>query len=332
MQELDPDSEHFAWAGAVSIERGNGWVRPWRIPHEKRQLFYPDVLQQKAAMPSGVRIAFRSDTAEISGKIVPQPDMSPVDLCVNGEFVASSGVLNEKEEFNFTGLEPEDKKIELWLPMFGDFRIKSLSLAEGAFITAAHDDRPHWIAYGSSITQCRQAESPTQTWPAIVAMERGLNLTCLGFGGQCHLDPMIAHMIRDMPADVISFCIGANIYGSSSLNPRTLRPAVIGSVRTIREGHPRVPLVLVSCIYLHGVEGQKNAVGFTLQEMREEVQAAVEVLRELGDENVFYVDGQKMFGPGNAGEQPDGVHPNAEGYKVLGKNYLDVVAREYFPE
>ena len=33
------------------------------------------------------------------------------------------------------------------------------------------------------------------------ARTHNLDLTCLGYGGQCHLDPIVASMIRDLPAD-----------------------------------------------------------------------------------------------------------------------------------
>ena len=98
--------------------------------------------------------------------------------------------------------------IELWLPQFGSFQLRNLEIDDGATLQPFADARPQWVTYGSSITQCRTAASPTQTWPAIVARQHGLNLTCLGYGGQCHLDAMVARMIRDLPADYIA-CVSA---------------------------------------------------------------------------------------------------------------------------
>ena len=42
--------------GAVSLEMADGWVQPWRIPHEERALYPPDALRERAAMPAGVRL------------------------------------------------------------------------------------------------------------------------------------------------------------------------------------------------------------------------------------------------------------------------------------
>ncbi len=324
------DDERLTWAGAISMEFGNGWVKPWRIPHEKRSLFGPDELLARAGMPAGVRLSFRSNTEYVAGRIEPQSETSPLDLSCDGLFLRSVPLVNQ-DEFRFAGLTAGEKVIELWLPQFGEFRLKSLELSPGATLALYNDPHPRWTTYGSSITQCRTAESPTQTWPAIVARERGLNLTCLGYGGQCHLEPMIARMMRDLPADFISRCVGINIYGQGSLGPRTFRPAIIGFVETIRERHPDIPIAVMSPIYSPPREKTANAVGFTLEAMREEVALAVEALVACGDRNVHYIDGLEVFGPDLGHLLPDELHPSAEGYKLMGKNFLDKVVARVFP-
>ena len=187
------------------------------------------------------------------------------------------------------------------------------------------DPRPRWVTYGSSITHCRSAARPTETWPALVARASDLNLTCLGYGGNCHLEPMVARMIRDRPADLLSMKVGINVHNHGSLNARTFRPAIIGFVRIVRERHPDVPFAVVSPIYAAWRETQPNEVGFTIAAMREEVAAAVAALQAHGDRHLYYVDGLEIFGPQHAHLLPDDLHPNAEGYQVLAQNFLRVV-------
>ena len=280
-------------------------------------------------MPAGVRLAFRSDTEAIAGKIERQQEVAKLDLCCDGILIGSVELAGQ-DCFRFEPLPSGDKLIELWLPQYGVFRLQSIELNDGATVQPFDDTRPRWTTYGSSITQCRAAESPIYTWPAIVARERGFNLTCLGYGGQCHIDAMIARMIRDHPADYISICAGINIQGGATLNARTFRPAIIGSVQIIREKHPDTPLALISPIYSAPREENRNTVGLNLRMMRKEVAAAVEALRTRGDRNVHYIDGLGVFGPTHAHLLPDDLHPNAEGYKVLGRNFLDTVADSVF--
>lgn len=324
-----PDDERLSWHGVVSVERGEGWVMPWRLPHEQRGLF-PVELRERAVVPSGARLAFRTTAATVVGHVEPVAGMSRVDLCCDGEFLASAP-LDGQEKFRFSGLARREKLIELWLPMFGPFRLRGLEVSDGASLAPFEDDRPRWVTYGSSITQCGGAASPVHTWPAIAARGAGLNLTSLGFGGQCHLDPMVARVARDLPADFISLCLGINVYGAGSLSPRSFRPAIIGFVQTIRDRHPAAPLVLMSALFSPPREDAVNPVGFTLKAVREEVATAAGDLRACGDRNVHYVNGLDILGPEDARLLPDEVHPNAEGYELIGRNFLEKVVRRLFP-
>lgn len=327
---LKPDSPNLNWQGVVSVEKTDDAVMPWRTPHEMHVLF-PEPLLERSAMPAGVRISFRSNTTQISGSILEQRDSGMLDLCCNGEFISSYD-LRGKNSFVFENLPDTDKLIELWLPQFGRFQLRHIEIDDGATIEPYIDKRPKWVTYGSSITQCRSAASPTQTWPGIAARSRNFNLTCLGYGGQCHLDSMIARMIRDLPAHYISMCLGINIQGASSLGPRAFRPAIIGAVQIIREKHTDIPIVLMSPIYCPNREENPNNVGFNLQKMREEVETAANALQSYGDNNVHYVSGLDVFGEDYVDLLPDNLHPDAEGYRVMGNNFVDVVSNKHFVE
>jgi lysophospholipase L1-like esterase len=328
---VEANDERLSWPGAVSVERGDGWVQPWRIPHRQRALFPPDTLRERTAMAAGVRLSFRTTSGTVRGELALAGEASFVDLAVDGELVASRPVAGETS-FGFDGLSSSDKLIELWLPQTSRFRLAALTLDDGATLTRALSTAPRWTTYGSSITQCGAAQSPAYTWPAIVARDHSLDLTCLGFGGQCHLDPMIARVIRDTPADVVTVCAGINIQGGATMGPRTFQPAIIGTVRCVRERHPDIPIGVISPIFSPPREEKPNAVGFSLQGMRVEVEAAVDALRSCGDENVHYFSGLDVFGEDLAHLLPDDLHPDAAGYKALGKNFGDVVMRHLLSE
>jgi lysophospholipase L1-like esterase len=326
-QCIHPSDPRLGWPGAVSVQHTDEWVAPWRIPCQDQALFPPERLRERFQMPSGVRLAFYSDTTWVAGSLAdPFLDSAPVDLCCDGTY-AGSAPLADRDSFCFDGLPQGDKLIELWLPQFGWFRLRALELSDGATVRVYQDPRPKWINYGSSISQCRGAESPSQTWPAIVARTLGLNLTNLGVGGECHLDVMVARLIRDLPADLITLNFGINVQGGASLSLRTFRPAIIGFVVTVREKHRHIPIVVRSPIVSPPREDTPNAVGLTLKMMRHEVQAAVETLQAHGDGDLYYVDGLCVLGPEYVHLLPDGLHPNAEGYKVMGRNYAKAIGR-----
>lgn len=330
VQTISPNDSRLSWPGAVSLQRENGAIMPWRIPEGERGL-YALPLVERAAMPAGVRLTFRSDTAALCLRAAPYPERSPVDLFCNGELLETVETA-DRDEIRFGGLPAGENVLELWLPQFGEFRLYALEIDDGASLAAVEDARPRWITYGSSITHCRQAASPSETWPAIVARRQGYNLTCLGFGGQCHLDPMIARLMRDLPADFLSMCVGINIYGGATLNPRTFGPGILGFVRIVREKHPDTPFAILSPIFSPPRETVTNVVGFTLEAMRGEVESAVATLQAHGDRHLHYIDGREIFSADAAHLLPDDLHPNAEGYRLMGENFVNRVAKRLFSQ
>lgn len=316
--------------GAVSLERGRGWVKPWRIPHEDLALFPPDGVGGTAQIPAGVRLGCLSETRSVRLDWVPIAQGVTIDCVVDDRLVGSVTAASGVGSAHFADLAPGQKRVELYLSQCVGLRLTGLWVDEGAAALPLPGGRRRWVTYGSSITQCRQAASPAETWPALVARRNALDLTCLGFAGNCHLEPMVARLLRDRPADYISLCLGINVQGGCTLAPRTFRPAVIGFVRLVREGHPGVPIAVLSPILSPPRETTPNAVGLSLTQMRGEIAAAVEALRQRGDDAVHYVDGLTLFGPDAMERLPDLLHPDAEGYRILARNFQRVVAEGVF--
>jgi len=327
MREIRTDDDLLAWAGAVDVEHTPHWSRAWRLPHDRIALFPGGALRARAAMSAGVRVVLGTDSRVLAGYAAVQGVEAPLDAVVDGVIVASAPV---GPDGSFVlGLPRGDKRVELWLPQFGTFRLMSVAVEDGARVWAASAGRPRFVAYGSSLTQCRQATSPARTWPALVARALDLDLTCLGFAGEAHLDPMVARVVRDLPADVVVACLGINVYGSGTFSGRSLLPALLGFLSTIRDGHPGMPVLVVSPVASPRREDRRGRAGLTLAEVRGQVAAAVELLAAHGDPDVHLLDGRAVLGPQDAHLLGDGLHPGPEGYErmaaVIGPAVRDVL-------
>ena len=327
MPLLSANDPRLTWNGIASLEAGDGWLKPWRIPHEDQDLYSPGVseLAGRAEMASGVRLRFATDATACTLHTAPLAEEGNFDLYADGALIATVDFAAGQTATSFDDLPNGDKVVEIWLSQAIPVPVCAVELPEGSRVEKSEDHRPKWVTYGSSISHCRTAGSPSFTWPGVVARGKDLNLTSFGFGGQCHADPMMARLIRDRAADFLSVKIGINIYGGSSLGPRAFRPAIIGTIATIRDGHPETPFAVCSPIWGHDRETVPNAVGLTLQQMRVEIQEAVESFRRRGDANIYYVDGLKLFGEDLAHLLPDNLHPNAEGYRLMGEHFLSEV-------
>lgn len=306
--------------GAVSVEETPEGLRPWRIPWQEQTLFAPPLVVE-AGMPAGVRVGFESTTQSVEISFEPADVERLVDCVIDDELVATAVLPAGERTVRFSGLAARTKRVELFLSQKAPMVVTGVAIDDGATWRELSDGRPRWITYGSSITQAKAAASPAETWPAIVARKRKLHLTCLGYSAQCHLEPMVARMIRDLPADFVSLCLGINVMGGATLSPRTFRWAAIGMVKIIREKHPEIPIVVQSPIYSPDRETNENAVGFNLVKMRAELQEAVAALQALGDARLYYVDGLSILGPEYADYLPDRLHPDAEGYRIMARNF-----------
>ena len=328
MREIRPDDPTLDWQGVIEVEHGDQGSRGWRLPLSRIDLFPGAGLQQQAARQAGVRLVFGTDTGSIAGRLSVAPDevrTPKLDLVVDDQRVGTVAP-GEDGRFVFDDLPRGPKQVELWLPQFGDLWLTRIEVDEQASIwRAVPTNRPRMIVYGSSISHCYEADSPTQTWPALVARKLGFDLNCLGFSGQCHLDPMVGRLIRDQPADVIITCLGINVHRSGAFNERSFLPAVLGLLSTIRDGHPGVPLLVISPICCPEREDDVAAAGMTLAQMRAQVGEAVRLLHDHGDDAIELLDGLDVLGPDQVDLLGDGLHPNADGYRLMASRIAPVV-------
>lgn len=317
LQVIRGNHRALRWSGAIEVEHVEGWSRAWRLPLHQRQLFPGDKLWEMASIPTGVRIELATTSSIVQGAVIPEresDELQVVDLIIDDVYFGSVSVSSDGMFF-FDGLPRGLKHVELWLPQRGHFRLTELGVERGSTMQqTARRVRPRLITYGSSITQCRSVSAPTRTWPSIVARSTGMDLTCLGFAGQCHLDPAIARLIRDLPADIIVAELGINVHGAGTFSARSFGPAVLGFLRAVRDGHPDAPVIVVSPLFSPSREATAGSSGMTLEEIRRIVGDAVLTLREVGDERIWHVDGRSLIGSAERHLLHDGLHPSEVGY------------------
>ncbi|MEV4175452.1 SGNH/GDSL hydrolase family protein [Nonomuraea sp. NPDC049709] len=106
----------------------------------------------------------------------------------------------------------------------------------------------------------------------------------------------------------------------------------MGFVSTVRDGHPRVPILVMSPIFSPSREEQTGQTGMSLAETRADIAEAVRLLREHGDADVHLVDGLDVFGPAQEHLMPDGLHPNAAGYAHMATSITPLVRAHLQPE
>ena len=274
----DPRTLPVNVIGALDFDERKGALAPRRLPAWTRPQV-PQMMDVMVRMPSGVRLAFRTDspavtlTVNSTRMVTPPAAPRPVvfDLVANGRLMShacdagSALLLNPAKpgEFELQRGEPYDvtfelgvgeKECELWLPQNCFIELHALCVEDGAQLEAYEPGGPAWAHYGSSISHCMEADQPTGTWPAVAARRSGARLQSFGVGGQCHLDPFVARTIRDLAPDCISIKVGINVVNLDSMRERVFQPLLHGFVDTLRERCPNTPILLVSPIFCPSAE------------------------------------------------------------------------------
>lgn len=263
--------------GAFELDRTPGGLLPRRLPAWTRPQIPDLFMNTMVALPSGVRIAFSTNSPVVELTVHPrtmhtvgnalrhpvfqmlvdgllQPDM----VAEGGSFVhvdrtkGPEGIIFENggaATLRWDDLGEHDKAIEIWLPTNASVEVQALRVAAGASVGEAPRAARRWTHYGSSISHCMDVDRPFDAWPAQVAQRVGVELTSFGLAGQCQLDPFMGRVIGAHPADVISLKLGINLVNANSMNQRTFTPAVHGLLDSIRDHQPDTPVLIASPIF-----------------------------------------------------------------------------------
>lgn len=317
-------TDHRWWHGAVTVEDlPDGGVRPWRVPHPDPRF---DIGLVHDGTPAGVRLVASTTATALAITVrVEVSDPCPVDVVIDGTVQARLRLEPSDDQWGREGLAQVsvraelpagDKRVEIWLPQYGCTGVLAVSFDADAF--PVEPTGPRWITYGSSITMCRQADGPATAWPSRVALRSGYDLLNLGYAGQALMDPPIARLIRDTPADLISLCLGINVQAQGSHTARSLLPAVMGFVETVLDGHPEVPVLAISPLSVRPERDVPGASGLTVSAIRDIVtDALTRVIEHRPAPHLRLVDGRTILGPDELDLLADTVHPTDAGCAVI---------------
>ncbi|MEU3020307.1 GDSL-type esterase/lipase family protein [Nocardiopsis sp. NPDC007018] len=364
--------------GALEWERTERGLIPHRLPARARAQNPDPLLGLAEVQPSGVRMLLRTRATAVELDVLPTKRVYPgisarpdgvYELLVDGLLTASTtvpdgdtltldmatGSLEHRAgpvgTARFTGLPDRVKDVEIWLPH--DEATQLVALRTDAPVAPVPDrGRRVWLHHGSSVSHGSDAGGPTSTWPAVAAAHEPVDLVNLGLSGNALLDPFTARAMRDTRADLISVKIGINLVNADLMRARALGPAVHGFLDTIREGHPDVPLLVVSptlCpIHEHtpgptafdpealrtgrkvfqatGSAAEASAGKLTLTSVRETLSRIVRE-RAAEDPYLSYLDGRDLYGEKDHEELPlpDRLHPDTAAHRRIGTRFAELV-------
>ncbi|WP_151904776.1 GDSL-type esterase/lipase family protein [Brachybacterium ginsengisoli] len=307
-----------AWHGAAVWTEVAGGQQAWRVRPEHLARILSADMDELSRIPNGVRLEVDTDAAALELELTTEEAYGDaarrVDVLVDGELVATREAGGRIR--HLIDLPGRGSRVELWLPHSAPTVLHRAVLHGASRCSPAAPRGPRWAVYGSSITQGNQADSPTGTWPALVAAQNSYELTALGMSGQCQLDPPLADTLGAAGPDLITLCLGANVYGAGTFNARSLPPVVIGFVDHVRRLSDAPIVVMSPTAAGPHREELKNSAGQDQRELRAQIHEAVEVLQRE-DPLITLIDGSEIITTQEMHLLGDLLHPTPEGYRVM---------------
>jgi len=205
-------------------------------------------------------------------------------------------------------VNPEMKTYTINMPLYAGVKEIYIGLSKNAEVQPAvpYKYEKPVLYYGSSITQGGCANRPGNSYPGFIERKLDTDYINLGFSGSAKGEVPICRYLASL--DVSVFVCD---YDYNAPSQEHLKKTHYPLYQIFRETNPITPIIFVS---------RPNFTG-TLDDVarRETIYDTYRIARENGDKNVYFIDGETLFG-GESSDNctVDGCHPNDLGFYRMG--------------
>lgn len=317
---------------------GYGWSRTQRelcrLPVDKLELFNENI-RNIAWYATGGMAKFITDSPVVSIKAELKygTDMSQLPRSATSGFDAYIGegfkrrfsgmIMPGKDCREYEGAiysQDREKKDREWLinfPLYEGINKLLIGIAEGCTIKKAPPfavPKPI-VFYGSSITQGGCASRPGTTYVNYLSRLLDAAVINLGFAGNAKGEPQMAELISEL--DMSAFVLD---YEHNAPNIEHLKNTHQRFFRIIRDANPQLPVIIISKPDFFNREGEILS--------RKVIHKTYEDAVNSGDKNVYFIDGQTLFGFEDWDECTiDRCHPTDLGFWRMAQGVYPVLKK-----
>ena len=219
-----------------------------------------------------------------------------------------------------TQTEGETASFTLNFPIFASVEKLQIGIEKGSCLTSGKSYRntSPVVYYGSSITHGAAAGRPGNTYESFISQKYNLDYINLGFSGSAKGEAAMAEYISKL-----SMSVFVCDYDYNAPSVEHLEKTHFAFYEIIRKRNPDVPYIMVSrpTFFMSPAVNAKR---------RQIIRDSYEKALELGDQQVFFIDGETLF-QGDASQSctSDGIHPNDLGFFRMAEKIGPVVAEAY---
>jgi len=306
----------------------------FRLPKRLKEIVREPVWTL-AQSTSGALIRFKSDCSTLairyenlhmSGmKNMHVFGQSGVDLYTDNTYIGTAihGKEIDVEHIYFKNASPELREHVLYLPLYNGLKIKAIGTNSNATIKKPSPfaiPKPV-VFYGTSITQGGCASRAGMSYQAILCRNLNLEHVNLGFSGNGKGEKEVADAVAEIDASCFVLDFMAN-----NKNWETLEKVYEPFVRTIREKHPTIPIILVTRIYAARESSLLGSHEF-IEAKRDVIRKTYKKLIAEGDKKLSLIEGYSLLSPNEVDGLVDGSHPNDLGFQLMADRLAPIIAK-----
>jgi hypothetical protein len=235
---------------------------------------------------------------------MPLSGMSGIDAYVDGEFVGicvppDANTLEYERMYRLT---PGLKNVQINLPLYNGVEKVEIDCADIQSPLPYKTEKP-LVFYGSSITQGGCASRPGNCYTSLISRRLDAAQINLGFSGSARGEEIIADYIANLEMSVFVLDYDHNAPSAEHLAATHRK-----FFNIIRAKQPDLPIIAVS---KPDFDPDKNGNA----KRRDIVLDTVKTAYESGDRNVYFIDGETLFGSADRTScTVDTCHPNDIGF------------------
>ena len=204
--------------------------------------------------------------------------------------------------------------VEILMPYSSSVEFSSLDIADGTISAPAARTTNTFGFCGDSITQGFFGYSLANSWPHLVAMNKGYQLINLGYGNRkCTAADGTA--LGNLNATISTYLIGYNDFVAQT-SIVSFKAAYAGFIANFRAIQPTSKLYCITPTY------SPNSNTLTLDDYR---QAIRDTLTTIGDSNNVLIEGLSLF-TNDTTRLQDTIHPNNMGIQEMALSLEAILA------
>lgn len=331
---------------------------PWRRPGGPFGRFAPEAnldfsqgVKSLAPCTTGACLRFRTNATEVKlHAIVNGRRMCHMTLIGSMGFDLYVGtgrtqVFAQSTRFNYSDNEYTCllfaahneimRDFTIYFPLYSGVQCVDIGLTKGAKVEAPTpwiDNRPI-VVYGTSITQGGCVSRPGMLYSNILSRLLNRPFYNFGFSGNGKGEPEIARLLSDIPEEPAMYILDYDDNAQPDLLEKTLEPFI----EILRAKHPTTPILALStepksqeAYNPYAPEGA-NCFKWdyiTHRKRYTDIHTALDKkLRLAGDDNIYFMDGRRLYGADFEECTVDGAHSTDLGAYRIAHSLAPMVER-----